>query len=428
MAGYVFRPGKSLGVHDEIYAKTVLLDDGEDKIVIVSLDLIGFDRNTVIKIREGVKELGINNIILAHSHTHGGPNTLAQPIAQGFDWPLNKEYVNMLPSYIVGSVKQALLNLREAKIGFGKGKVEGITINRRHPDGPTDSELNVAKIESLDGRMMACLVNFTCHPITLGGQNMLFTADYVYYLSELIQKWYEGSVCLFLNGAAGDINPFDWYFGNPNPKYKHSFLTAKRFGSIVGGEVIKVLENIDTTNELNLVMNTKTISLKKRKPPKVEEAERLLKEALKRGNRYNKEKWDEEDHVCHIREKYSLEYDIYFAEQVLGLAKLGSGYIETEISCVKIDDIAMVALPGEIFVELGLDIKKKSGFKNTFVIGYANEYIGYVPTKKAVEESGYLWKDSPANLMYGATLPSSILDENGGEEIKMTALDVLSKL
>ncbi len=430
MAGYVFRTGKSLGVHDEIYAKTLVLDDGKEKIVIVSLDLIGLDRNTVLKIREEVEKLGIKaeNLIIANSHTHGSPNTLIQAVAQGFDWPVNSEYVKALPSYIVGGVKQALINLKEARIGFGKGRVEGITVNRRHPKGPVDPELNLAKIESIDGNTMACLINYACHPITLGGQNMLLTADYVYYLSELIHKYEPKALTFFLNGACGDINPFDWYFGNPKPKYKHSYKSSKRFGYSIGGEAIKVLENIDTEEEVNLKIKSERIKLEKRKPPSVEEAERLVREALKRGKRFDKERWDDEDHVCNIRSKYSLEYDIYFAEQVLGIAKQGSGYLETEIFCFTLNDLAMVALPGEPFVELGLEIKRKSGFKDTFVIGYSNEYIGYVPTSKAVEEAGYLWKDSPAELMYGATLPSSILSKDGGELMVSKALEILKGL
>ena len=425
MAGYR-RTRYAKGIHDPLCAKALVLDDGRTQIALVALDLICISKEHVDRARESIeKRCGIppERVMCWATHIHTGPVTHEDMPAGDPD----EEYMALLPRKIADSVEIAQGNLREARWGVGLGRQEGLSFNRRAnrrgrplppgtnellqllregivPQGPEigleeweekasaiDPEVGVLYFEGTDGSPIATLVNFALHCDTVGGE--LFSAGYPYYLSQVLkQAKGEDMIVLFANGPCGDINHIDRRRGP-----RKGFGEAERIGTILAGEALKVLADMEMNSSISLraagrrlVLPRKTIS---------EEEIEAAKDVLKRVP-------PDQDR----RERF-------YAEDLLHLVGTEEE-IRTEVQAVVLGDAALVALPGEVFVELGLEIKRRSPFMRTFVVELADDYVGYVPTREAFCEGGY-------EVM---TARTSKLAPGAGEMMVEAALELLEQL
>ena len=409
--GYTLRTKKSTGIHDELYAKVLVLDDGEIAVAVVSADLVGFPKDIVKKVRESVgadEKVRGENIIMTATHNHNGPTTSIGRTFQRRD----EAWTKVLEEKIAGAISAAIRNAGEARIGASKGHLEGVSINRRYRDGPVDPEVGVIRVEDKAGNPLAILINFTCHPAVVAGHNLMITAGYPGFATSLVENVLGGGcVSLFTQGACGNVNPWDFYWGDPaySPKHRHTFAESKRLGTILGSEALKVAESLETFPDGKIGVGTKTLTLPMRETPSVEELELMVKEARRKlpHHKIVKEVWDEADNLSNIFYRNPLEYELRFSQMVLEMARSGIRKIETEVKVLTIDDACAVCIPGELFVELGLEIKERSDYENAFIFGYANDYVGYLPTLEATQEAGLLWHDNLLGLTYGTNLPSS---------------------
>lgn len=345
MYGYGARGANvSEGVHDALYAKALVLDDGESRLAIVTLDLGSFARENTSNVKEIVKErTGIENVLCIVSHTHSGPR--AAP-----DFPsIEEPWIREAEQRIAGAIVEAAGNLTPARIGVGWGEVreghnrrmiraDGRTVmfweNRdRIPTSPVDYQLGVIRVEALDGDPLATLVNFACHPVVLGPENLQISADYPGVFMRLVEETIGGQ-CMFLQGAAGDINPF-W---DKTPPSEGAFEEVEKMGKAVADEVLRVSRRIsDFEAEPKILFGTETIRLASRR-------------------------------------------DVGRADR----------NINAEINSILIgSSLALATFPGEFFVEHGLALKRRSRFENTFFIGYCNDALRYFPTIQACTEGGY---------------------------------------
>ncbi|NIP24828.1 MAG: hypothetical protein GWN67_18810, partial [Phycisphaerae bacterium] len=234
LSGYAARKKPSESISDKLYAKAVVLDDGQNKIAIVSDDLLWFPLEMTAEIRGIVKkEIGIpeNNILLCATHTHFGPKI--DKIRK--DWPdtpgskVDKSYVEKLKKRTAESIITAAQNTRPAKLGTVKGDISEIVYNRRtkRPDGkvamtfrlppadpnlafgPIDPEVGILRVEDTDGAFMGTIVNYACHPVCGATDNEEFysiSADYPGYTAKVVEQM-EGGICLFALGTSGNMNP-----------------------------------------------------------------------------------------------------------------------------------------------------------------------------------------------------------------------------
>ncbi len=385
LAGYSARKngvGPSQGVHDELYAKALVLSDEEQKIAIVATDLIGVDLELTNTVREFTeKETGIpkENVLIAASHTHSGPmvsafNKINFPIPEIYEREV-ENYRYALKRKIVGAIYIANKNLRSAKIGVGKGKIFTIGANRRDPNGPMDPEVGVLRVDDKAGNLIGALVNYTCHPTVMGANNLLISADFPGYAMSLVEKA-KGAIALFTNGAEGNISTRFTRRGQ-------TFKEVERFGTILGAEVLKVLEQITTSGQAEIKAAVEKVHLPFRKLPALEEAKRIVEESKQRLEKLRKEGAPRP----YVR---VAETTLQGAEATLRMVKTLKGEgIVSEMQVIRIDDTALVGVPVELFVEIGLEFKKKSGLKNAYIVGLANDYVGYVVTRKAYEEGMY---------------------------------------
>jgi hypothetical protein len=361
LSGYAARKKPSEGISDQLYAKAIVLDDGQNKIAIVSADLLWFPLEITTDIRGTVKKkIGIpeSNVLVCATHTHFGPKI--DKIRK--DWPdtpaskVDKSYVKKLTQRVAESIITAAKNTKPAKLGAVKGDISEIVYNRRtkRPDGkvamtfrlppadpnlafgPIDPEVGILRVEDTGGVFMGTIVNYACHPVCGATDNEEFysiSADYPGYTAQVVEQM-EGGICLFALGTSGNMNPVRIQGENHR----------SRIGKALGGEVLRRLQFISTSDDIALKAMKKQIILpiKKDLPP-----ERIT--------------------------------DPNKPEEILA----------TEIQVLRIGDIYILGLPGEVLVEVGLEIKKKADIKNLFIISLSNDACGYVCLSPAYDEGGY---------------------------------------
>jgi hypothetical protein len=390
LSGFGGRTKGSVGIHDDLYARAVVLDDGATKVGVVSCDLLNLDESSVTSIREKVQEsTGINgeSIFISTTHTHSGP--LTSPL-RGFG-KLDREWVSVLEKKIAGAVFAADSKLQEASIGAGKGHAE-INVNRRekrddrvvlgvNPDGAIDYEVGVVRIDDSEQNPICVIANYACHPVVLGGSNYLISADYPGYAMGLVEQVHGGStVAMFLNGTTGNLNPI---------RVGRTFEEAEQRGTILGAEVVKVAQTIDTSPEIELRMAKEKVELKSGELPSEDELEEIIrkrKNELKASDR----EYDPDREII-----------LTWAQDALKMVRRGKGIavIPVEVQVLRLGEIVLAGIPGEVFVEIGLGIKESSPFEHTLVAGYTNGCIGYMPTRNAFQEGGY--ETHSAYRLYG---------------------------
>jgi len=384
LAGFAIRDHGCEGVHDELFAKALVLQAGETTVGIVACDLIGLGLDSVATIRQRVEAAtGIppGHIMVACSHTHSGPTMgiLRHP-------GLDAELVHVTEKKIAGALIAACRSLVEASLGVGKGRAR-IGVNRRervqdgttklgtNVKGPIDPDVGVLRVDDAQGRPLALAVVYACHPVVLDGQNYLVSADYPGPMAALLEGVHPSAACLFLGAAGGDINPV---------RVGGTFDHTRRLGRFLGAEALRVAEALQTKADVQLAARQTTVeALLADLPPASDAREiigqrtRQLDEQLARGEI--------------SRERYDADWDLGWGRDVL--AEYGKpDRIRTrplELQALRLGDALVIGTPGETFVEIALAIKAASPMPNTFVLGHANGTLGYIPTAAAFEEGGY---------------------------------------
>ncbi len=439
-------------VNDRLFARALVLKSGDTTAVLVTIDAVAIGGIGRIKddflpnIRAVLKkETGIPpaHTIFNASHCHG----LVHPDVE---------------ARTMQAVKTAIKNLVPVKTGAGVGRETRIMENRRlvlksgkvvdvrhayslPPDelvaavGPVDTEIGVLRLDRLDGKPLAIVYNFACHPIqnVPSGGN---TADITGFSSKTIEENLgKDCIALFVQGCGGDINPINY-------KAVNHLRSAEPLGLMLGLSTLRAVRKIKSQPGQPLVVHSEKLKLPRADHTKriaAMEAERktladslngtflnlntFLPLAAKYGlaadfpslnsyrylherkmGRTGLEKMDAKNRVnlqAYIRNIHTME-QITRLNTNLRLLKnhQKSGYgsdnktIEAEVAGLRVGEFVMVTFPGELTVPIGLNIKKASPHDLTFIAGYTNGYIYYAPTAKQLRNVGGAQEDSDCLL------------------------------
>lgn len=379
--GYESRKQPATGTLDPLYARVLVLETDQTRVALVTLDLgRSFGRDSIMRIREEAKtSSGIDYVLVVAAHTHSAP-------------VVEDHYPNGPPAWEAAAIEkigkaiaQAQASAVEAKIGTGYG-VSYIGHNRlRHnPDGsvswfetnttkiptaPVDPTVAVLRIDTAEGKPLAVLVNYACHPVIFGPDNLEYSADWVGVMIKTVEAQVGESVeGFFLQGAPGDINP---YYA-VTPLAQDAIHWRDWTGQHLGEEAARVAERIHTHAV---------------EAPSIQYAEDLLTFHLR---------WDANK----------------FRQALAGHGFLiESGQVQPEfqlpVSTVLLNNqIAFMGMPGEPFVNFQKNWRDRCPVRDCFFLGYANGYFGYFPTIVASTESGY-----------GAASSSTWIEPGAGERM-----------
>jgi len=368
LGGFAARLKPSVGIHDELKARALALEMGPESVVMVSCDLLALTFETVKAIREMVEaqtSLSRDKILVAATHTHSGPD-----MAIPFREEVSRSWIENLQLQIAGCAVSAHNSREESVVASGLGDAY-IGFNRRRKGGPVDPQLCLLRVDKASMQPLAVAMNYTCHAVVLGAENLYISADYPGFAVRSLEKFMEvrgkSLKAAFFNGACGDINPVT----SEGYACPGTFQDADRLGTILAAEALKVYEELKPKKPERFKLSALTVDLPVRQPPPLESAEGRLK-------------------IAQSRASGPLDVELIYAreEYLLALQEL-KGSVKAEVQALAIDDMAMVALPGEALVNLGLAVKRGSPFAKTAVVGYGNGYFGYIASEEDFRQGGY---------------------------------------
>jgi len=374
MGGYDLRDAPSDGIHgnDKLYVRCLALHDGSRKLLFVEADVIMIREQDEFRQRiSKATGIPVSNILVGDAHNHAAPS----PGPKG-----ETNWERAFGAAMIETARQALANLQPVLLAAGDGRSR-IAMNRRqvqpgdrdsfltfdendvsqsfgkaktdspvkvhefggvmrlgaNPGGPIDDAAQIVRLDTAAGKPLAVMIHYACHGTSLGGRNAKISGEWMGRMQEYVEKLVPGVGAIYVQGAAGDINPrvVGGLDGNPD-----DVNTTWALGEEIGREVVRVFGTLKPTAwDASIEVESKDIELP-----------RTYRELFK----------DFRDTVVH-----------------------------TPTTAVRIGDLMWVTFPGELFHSIGMKVKAASPSTHAYLMGYTNGYIGYFPEQQAFAEGGY---------------------------------------
>ncbi len=390
LAGFAARQGNASGVHDHLFARACVVEEDGQALAFVSVDLLALDERFVRDVRRAVQSrtgIAAEGLLLAATHTHAGPVTIRTFVNPGDS--LDAGYMERLAAAIEQCVAEAWQSRRPARIGVGTGRAEGIGVNRRTPDKrPIDDQVALIKVDDEQGRTRGVIINYACHPTVLGPDNLLVTRDFPSFtIDEVEGALGPGSLALFINGTQGNIS-----VGHSSELSAIGIITpgrtferAAEIGVALGRAALDALPSVTTASSATLKSVSTSVDLPLKSYAGALQTAATLEAADRRlENLVNRNAPAADVSRARTEQLYASITDFFAAEA----RKLADGHLPIELQGLRLGEAAFVAVPAEVFVEIGLRIKREAAHQ-TFICGVANGYIGYLPDRRAYAAGGY---------------------------------------
>jgi neutral ceramidase len=394
-------PGTARYIHDDLFVRALVLDDGSTRLAMAVVDTCLVDRPVFDEAKQLVRRhtgIPMTHIMLSATHTHSAGSVCGVHLSQA-----DPSYRAWLPGRIADAVRCAVNHLEPAQLAWGSGQVPQHVFCRRlmvkpgmvytnqlgftnelakmnwdsphpadgDPAGPTDPEVSVLSVQRADGRPLALLANYSLHYVGDIGPGHI-SADYFGVFSDRIQQLLGADrqdppfVGILCNGTSGDIN-------NVNPKVKKAamppYTQIRRVAEDVAQEVLRVARSLKHEPEIVLKAGLRECVVSTRRPAPAEVAQARVIVADRPA------------------EKLSGWTDNFAREQLL-LAEWAP-QVSMPLQVFRVGAVAIAAWPGEIFAASGLDLKRRSPLKPLFNIGLANGWYGYIPPPEQFTNGAY---------------------------------------
>ncbi|GAB4020048.1 hypothetical protein GCM10028808_59900 [Spirosoma migulaei] len=370
-AGYASRTHAADGKIHDLWAKALALEDETGKrAVLVTTDMLGFPKAMSDRIRERLNsQFGLSKaqIILNSSHTHSGPvldNALQDiyPLDATEQAKINR-YSRWLEAQIVTLVGQAFQKLEPVAL-FSQNGVTRFQVNRRNNKegalleqtelkGPNDYAVPVIKVVDARGKLKTIVFGYACHPTVLDLYQ--WSGDYAGFAQLELEKAHPGVTALFFQGAAGDQNPLP----------RRTIPLARQYGRELAAAVDRVLDEPMRNLSAQLRTVYSEIDLPLSAPP----SEAELTKTIQENEGYLK-RW---------------------ATRMLAETKQGKPFVRSypyPMQIWQLGNQSILSFGGELVIQYALDCKKRFG-QDSFVMGYSNDVMGYIPSATILQEGGY---------------------------------------
>jgi hypothetical protein len=424
-------------IENDLTATVLVLSNEDVRVVIIGTDLITMTPAEAGELRAGVAQaldIPSSHVLLNLSHNHGAP-ALPEYMPDTPDQMVLKErYKSDLGGWLIEAAVEANQNLQPARIGANWGECQIGVYRREFRDGrdvlgevpghPIDPSVGVIRVDDLNGQPIATLFRYSCHPVTVGPRSLIASNDFPGPARQVLETTM-GGLAIFLQGCGGNIDPVGGIGYEVDCRD-----TQARVGMTLGAEALKVASNIRTNlrpgarqplgNVPNILFTPwepiegdtcsylgaidLSVPLEFVGLPPLQEAEAIhaqWAQTLEERRQRNAQEWE-----IRFAEKYEK-----WARGLVDAVKNGLPPCEAYIQALRVNDIIIVGINVEAFFETGLAIRAQSPFKDTFVLGYSNGLIAYLPRAEDFPPGGWKLDASYAvpDLMFqGYFLPVAI--------------------
>ena len=378
------RTARAKAAHEPLLAQALVLQDSAGgQVAIVAIDLPHIGRGLTDEVRRRVHAAtGIpeSAILLNASHTHGGPPL---DLGGGVSWtPQDPEYATyaaLLPDLIAGSVYGAFHGMQPVRLGSGSGRAEGISVNRVHHEDGVDDSVQVIRVDCAVGKPLAILASFACHGTCMAGHVPDWNADFVAPLRSSVQAALPGAECMFLQGCAGDVAPWDFWMGNPHPR-QHSYANRDELGQRLAAEVVRVASAVTSSDGERIRSASVMVPMRRRQVPFSDDELTALQRAFAARSETYPELWPEHFHTVNSAQLAPVPYQLGAVGMYRNIRARREEPLLAEVQAIALGDAAIVANPFELFNSPGVAVRSSSPFRGaTMVLGYSNDYLGYLP-------------------------------------------------
>ena len=398
--GY-FKPRYAEAILDDLEVNALALECGEVKTLLISIDHCGIEQVLNKKLRQVASEatgVPMENIILSATHSHTAPG-----LEINSEDEIIKAYTDFVESRIKDAALFAVADLKEAKMGYGKGVAPNVAFVRRYvmkdgsiktnpgvnnpdivrPVGNIDDSVNVVSFDS-EGEDTIVIVTFANHPDVVGGSQI--SADWPGLLRADVEKILDGTKCIFFNGAQGDINHVNvppkggdlngmfMDFDDVSRGYSHAEYIAR----VVTGGVLQAYDKVNYVDVDTLIAKQKVMHVPSNRPDPKD-----LPEAHRINDLHNAGKDNEIPY-----EGMMLTTVVAEAARMVRLEN-GPDAFDMILSAIVIGPVALVGIPGEPFNGIGIGIKETEGYEMILPCCLTNGSEGYFPMQDSYDEGGY---------------------------------------
>jgi hypothetical protein len=368
MWGYSSRTKPAAGTLDPLMAKALVLKSGDDAVALVALDLGRTPEEALLdRLREQTaSSCGINQLFITASHTHqapslesydGQPNAFALEVIDALAKLINKAASNVVPVRLgVGHAAADFAHNRRRFLRDGRVAMQWRNAERE-PTSPVDKECTIVRLDRQDGSPLAVLFHYACHPVVLGGDNLEYSADFVGAARRVVEHELE-TTCLFLQGGCGNINPYM----DKTPLAQGGIAEMRKMGTELGRLLLETARGVQSPESTSGSLHFEQRNI----PTSV--------------------RWDFKD--PEVRALFSQTYGARFDRFLAPLLERGT--VDLALTTLLINDrVALVGMPGEVFVDFQLDLKQRGPVADTLLVGYTNGYHAYFPTIRDAAAGGY---------------------------------------
>jgi hypothetical protein len=433
--GYVRRETPALEHGDPLQITGVVLEHGDTVVAILAADLTGYDRVMAARIRN---EVGLaigcdaSAVLLNASHSHAAPWARADDakLGGGYDTytPGERAYVDRLP-YDFASVALRAWRAREpARVAGGTGRVPGVAVNRRertadgrtilgwNPDLTIDEDVPTIRIDSVDGAPIATITAFGCHPVVVGPELGKTGTDFVGPLRRRVEEIRGGGVCVFLQGAAGNVLPLEAFFDHEGPEHA--------MGGRLGLEAAHAIADADPLNReivkidfgsVTPISLYRKVALNEQPDQAVGFARRMVELPMLAPLSKAELEAELAERTAQLRSEVAqgatravtnpIRYHVNWLTSMLAHGHALDTWTSSpgEVWAMRVGDCAIVGTPGEVFSEIGQAVRSASPFSTTLFAGYCQGILGYVATPEEYPHGGY--EPAVAHRGYGHPAP-----------------------
>ncbi|EKF20499.1 neutral/alkaline non-lysosomal ceramidase N-terminal domain-containing protein [Nitratireductor pacificus] len=363
LSGFAARTLPATGAHDPLTVRALAVND----TAMVVADVIGLHRDMSARIRRRCT-LPDTNVIISALHNHGGPVSMAGRLTIETD----ETYLQRLEDACVEAINQAVAAQRPATLSVGLGSDPDIARNRRHPDGPVDRALPLLRVRDENGDMIALMTGYACHPVVLGADNRLWTADYPHYVRRALEAAHPSATALFVTGCVGDANTGHSAHASislaTNPD--RSFAAAERTGEVIARAALEAPQQ-------SLGRDVKALEAQVTLPFERRETETPAQLATR---------WRTERAEAEPAQAALLDAWIHWAETI---ALEPADALSGRVSVLDWGGLPIIGLPGEIFAATALGLRAACGERPAFIAGFAEDNPGYIPPEEEYAFGGY---------------------------------------
>lgn len=393
MAGYVMRTLPSNGTHRDLYLRAAVFSAGGVTLCLLSAEVLAVDRDLTARVREAIaRELRIPPaaIMLAATHTHASVGGLTRfPVPGAAENVLGAyapERVEQFVAVALDAARQAFDAQAEVTLYTSTVLTQGIAANRRDANSVSDPTAPLLLAIDADGMVRGVIFSYACHPTILGADNRLYSGDLIGTACALYEKHVPSGVALGLTGAAGNIS-------TRFTRRASSTAEVERMGGLLADALAYADLRPLSRESLDCAQEAITLPLKPAPDPAT--LQRSLAHATKRLA------------AIPDGQRRVVEAEIEGLQVQIGMGARPRT-LTTEVQVFRIGSAYVVSLPGELFVEYGLELTRQFAPAPLLIAGYTDDYIGYVTTPSG--DDGYEGDSAIVPPSAGATLVAAVLD------------------